>query len=563
MAYTDYQQRALYGSGQDSARAGQRFHMEANALQRGDVAAAKYHRSRANALNKQGAYSAVRGLGGEKGPNQYFATTSSGQPVRTTAGDLVLLSAGRDVFDKFRDKGFVEPIRQKRRYAPNTEPQGLGSLVNKIGKKSLWGQMLSGMLPQKAPEEDDPYYQWLWGRGLNEQYGDSGIFSSGEFLGDADIDPYYRKNYTGPKWLEPYLKPFTKPRADSFDVVRDSSIPEDLEFMQETPRDYSGFMEPENYDDRWEKYQLYLNDPSSYPQYEDFGQIETGEGIPKVRNEMEEFMSGNIGALNPLQPNNIFEKSTGGIMSSYANGGPHQDGGVPWTYSSPSSYSAPPNPVNTYFGGSHDADYNWNPPKHPGEDHLEAALSLAAAGIKNLAGDKVGEGPYSLTDTLNVSGQGEGTKFWFDETGQIDPPGQDTFPPGPGPGPGGSWGNYWGGRRSGSGSPILDEAFENAQENLGSAALKEQGKEQFNTQFMAAQLLHDLSRKGYDAGGLADMSEGTLGEFDTAKSKWKWKYDEQIKGLMNKGFSLKEAIDEMYNKYQLMPYKGFNIGVAT
>ena len=257
------------------------------------------------------------------------------------------------------------------------------------------------------------------------------------------------------------------------------------------------------------------------------------------------------------------EKARGGIMSTYANGGPHQDDGVPWTYSSPSSYSAPPNPVNTYFGGSHDADYNWNPPKHPGEDHLEAALSLAAAGIKNLAGDKVGEGPYSLTDTLNVSGQGEGTKFWFDETGQIDPPGQDTFPPGPGPGPGGSWGNYWGGRRSGSGSPILDEAFENAQENLGSAALKEQGKEQFNTQFMAAQLLHDLSRKGYDAGGLADMSEGTLGEFDTAKSKWKWKYDEQIKGLMNKGFSLKEAIDEMYNKYQLMPYKGFNIGVAT
>ena len=355
--------------------------MEANALQRGDVAAAKYHRSRANALNKQGAYSAVRGLGGEKGPNQYFATTSSGQPVRTTAGDLVLLSAGRDVFDKFRDKGFVEPIRQKRRYAPNTEPQGLGSLVNKIGKKSLWGQMLSGMLPQKAPEEDDPYYQWLWGRGLNEQYGDSGIFSSGEFLGDADIDPYYRKNYTGPKWLEPYLKPFTKPRADSFDVVRDSSIPEDLEFMQETPRDYSGFMEPElnlekinalneiansgegifyggrgelpeNYDDRWEKYQLYLNDPSSYPQYEDFGQIETGEGIPK-----------------------------GGIMSSYANGGPHQDGGVPWTYSSTPSYSAPPNPVNTYFGGSHDADYNWSPSKHPGHANLEAALSMAAAGI--------------------------------------------------------------------------------------------------------------------------------------------------------------------------------------
>ena len=484
--YTDYQQRALYGAGQAASRAGQRFHMEADALQRGDVAAAKYHRSRANALNRQGAYSAVRGLGGNEGANQYFPVTSDGQPIQSGSG-IALSSAGRDIFDKFRQQGFVKPIREKKRYAPNTEPQGLGSLANKIVKKSLWGQMLSGMLPQKAPEEDDPYYQWLWGRGLNEQYGDSGIFSSGEFLGDADIDPYYRKNYTGPKWLEPYLKLFTKPRADSFDVVRDSSIPEDLEFMQETPRDYSG------------------------------------------------------------------------IMSAYANGGPHQDDGVPWTYSSPSSYSAPPNPVNVEFG----KDYNWNPPKHPGEDHLEAALSLAAAGIKNLAGDKVGEGPYSLTDTLNVSGQGAGTKFWFDETGQIDPPGQDTPPPGPGPGPGGSWGNYWGGRRSGSGSPQLDEAFDDIQQNLGSAAMKEQGKEQFNTQFMAAQLLHDMSRRGYDAGGLADMSEGTLGEFDTAKSKWKWKYDEGIRNLINKGFSLKEAIDEMYNKYQLMPYKGFNIGVAT
>ena len=109
---------------------------------------------------------------------------------------------------------------------------------------------------------------------------------------------------------------------------------------------------------------------------------------------------------------------------------------------------------------------------------------------------------------------------------------------------------------------MLDEAFEDAQKNLGSAAMKEQGQEQFNTQFMAAQLLHDMSRRGYDAGGLADMSEGTLGEFDTAKSKWKWKYDEGIRNLMNNGFSLKDAINEMYNKYQLMPYKGFNIGVT-
>jgi len=260
-------------------------------------------------------------------------------------------------------------------------------------------------------------------------------------------------------------------------------------------------------------------------------------------------------------------KARGGIMSLYSNGGnvnPHLDNGVPWTFSSTgssSSTSAPPNPVNPYFGGSHDSDYSWEQQNPPGHDNLVAALSMASAGIKNLAGDKIQQGPYSLTDTLNVSGQGKGTVFWFDEKGQIDPPTQDTPPPGPGPGPGGSWGNYWGGNWSGSGTP-QDEAFENASENLGSSAMKEQGKEQFNTQFMASQLLHDLSRKGFDAGGLADMSEGTLGEFDTAKSKWKWKYDEHIRNLMGKGLSIKEAIDEMYNRYQMMPYKGFNIGVS-
>ena len=70
--YTDYQQRALYGAGQASSRAGQRFHMEREALERGDKAAAKYHRSRANKLNEQGAYSAVRGMGGNEGSNRYF-----------------------------------------------------------------------------------------------------------------------------------------------------------------------------------------------------------------------------------------------------------------------------------------------------------------------------------------------------------------------------------------------------------------------------------------------------------------------------------------------------------
>ena len=110
---------------------------------------------------------------------------------------------------------------------------------------------------------------------------------------------------------------------------------------------------------------------------------------------------------------------------------------------------------------------------------------------------------------------------------------------------------------------MLDEAFENVSENLGSSAMKEQGKEQFNTQFMASQLLHDLSRKGYDSGGLADMSENALGEFDTARSTWKWKYDNKINELMDGGFTLKEAIDQLWNKGWGMPYKGFSLKERT
>ena len=239
MAYTDYQQRALYGAGQSASRAGQRFLMEANALRDGDIAAAKYHRRRANDLNRQGAYAAVRGMGGEKGLNQYFATTSSGQPIYSTnfPGQFALSSKGRDVFDKFRDTGFVEPIRQKKRYAPNTEPTGIGSFFEKALGNTLFGRMASNILPKKAPEPDDAYYKSLWGKGLNEMYGPSGIFSAGKFLGKPQIDPYYRRPYKGPKWAERFLKPFVQPRSDAFGVVRDSSIPEDWEFMQEKPLD--------------------------------------------------------------------------------------------------------------------------------------------------------------------------------------------------------------------------------------------------------------------------------------------------------------------------------------
>ena len=210
MAYTDYQQRAFYGAGQAAQRAGQRFHMERDALQRGDKAAAKYHRSRANQLNKQGAFAAVRGMGGNEGANQYFPVTSSGQPIQGQGGGIgiTLSSAGRDIFDKFRKQGFVKPIAQKKRYAPNTEPRGVGWLMDQAMKNTMFAKMASAALPQKAPEPDDAYYKSLWGEGLNELYGPSGIFTMGKFLGKPDLDPYY----TG-----------------------DADI----------PQDYSGFMEPE------------------------------------------------------------------------------------------------------------------------------------------------------------------------------------------------------------------------------------------------------------------------------------------------------------------------------
>jgi len=190
---SNYQQRALYGAGQSASRAQQRFHMERKALERGDKKEAKYHRSRANALNRQGAYAAVSGMGGDQGENQYFPVQSSGQPIYSTnfPGQFMMSGAGRDVFDKFRDTGFVEPIRQKKRYAPNTEPKGLGWLAEKALGNTILGKIASNILPKKKPKPDDAYYKSLWGKGLNEMYGPSGIFTSGDFLGEPELDPYY------------------------------------------------------------------------------------------------------------------------------------------------------------------------------------------------------------------------------------------------------------------------------------------------------------------------------------------------------------------------------------
>ena len=280
--YTDYQQRALYGAGQSASRAGQRFHMERDALRRGDKDAAKYHRSRANALNRQGAYAAVRGMGGNEGANQYFPVTSDGQPIQSGSG-IALSSAGRDIFDKFRQQGFVKPIREKKRYAPNTEPKGLGFLIDKIASNTLGGKILSSM-GNKKPKPDDAYYKSLWGQGLNEMYEPSGIFKSGEFLGNEKIDPYYERPYTGPKWAERFLKPFVQPRSDAFDVVRDSSIPEDWEFMQEAPKYPSPLKleSPNEIVDKEQTIQEKYNIPDFFPMSRDFAPKFTTADLPPL-----------------------------------------------------------------------------------------------------------------------------------------------------------------------------------------------------------------------------------------------------------------------------------------
>ena len=215
MAYTDYQQRALYGAGQAAQRAGQHFHMERDSLQRGDTSAAKYHRSRANALNRQGAYSAVRGMGGNQGANQYFPVQSNKQPIQAGSG-IALSSAGRDIFDRFRDTGFVEPIRQKKRYAPNTEPRGLEFLMDQAMKNTMFAKMAEGVLPKKDPEPDDAYYKSLYGDGLNELYGPSGIFTMGKFLGKPDLDPYYTGDADKPMDYSGFMEPKLVPKPITF-----------------------------------------------------------------------------------------------------------------------------------------------------------------------------------------------------------------------------------------------------------------------------------------------------------------------------------------------------------
>ena len=230
------------------------------------------------------------------------------------------------------------------------------------------------------------------------------------------------------------------------------------------------------------------------------------------------------------------EKANGGIMSlkNYMHGGSH----APPSYSNPYVPAPSTSIGQSLHGGRQYDNPGYVPPNYNytiGYDEGQVDPSLAAA---------AGLGPAAGGFGGTTVGWGEG----------VD--GEDTTRI---PGGGGYSPSYYGGQQY-SGAPLQNEDDDIS--TLGSSALRERAEKQFDTQFMAAQLLHDRSRGKFDQGGLADMSEGTLESFDVAKSKWKWKYDEQIRGLMGKGFSLKEAIDEMWNKYQMMPYKGFSMEVT-
>jgi len=193
------------------------------------------------------------------------------------------------------------------------------------------------------------------------------------------------------------------------------------------------------------------------------------------------------------------------------------------------------------------------------EDHLQAALSLAAAGQKGIGWGEAEPGEFDLTNTLgvNVPGLTEGTPgevFTFNQQGLVDDTPIDTTGGEPSP----TYDRHPGGTRY-SGAPLLGEGEVEQLPQGWEEYLKEKGKKQFDTQFMASQYLYDKSRGRFDQGGLADMSENALGEFDVARSTWKWKYDNKINELMDGGFSLKEAIDELWNKGWGMPYKGFSL----
>ena len=386
--------------------------------------------------------------------------------------------------------------------ALSTATGGASNLFTGIGKSKMGGNILNDILSlfKKSDTEDEEKYRYMFP--YQKDIHDYGTTSEkGIDSGELDL-------------FEPYLE--------------NLQIQDQLDQKEMTSKDY---------------YDEFMDMFSPEEQAEVLG-LENWRGTSGL-------MNGGIASLN-------------GGGSWYGN--PHMDPPSSTTTSSPTYGSPSPH-------GGFTVEANTPTPEvveqqladqaslQSQEDHLQAALSLAAAGISNIGGRPAGPGEFDLTNTLGVPVPGltEGTPdevFTFDESGLVD----DTSPVDTGGEPSPTYDRHPGGT-SYTGAPLFDadEGFEPPPEE---SPLKEQGRRQFDTQFMASQLLHDRSRGKFDTGGLANMSENTLGEFDTAKSKWKWKYDEQIKGLMDRGFSLKEAIDEMYNKYKMMPYKGFSMGAA-
>jgi len=181
-----------------------------------------------------------------------------------------------------------------------------------------------------------------------------------------------------------------------------------------------------------------------------------------------------------------------------------------------------------------------------GEGQVDPSLA-AAAGLGPAAGGFGG----------TTEGWGEGI-VGIDDSEDIIDTGPDipSIPTGISPGTGVSTGPV--------GGPLFNEGEGVEEIPRGwEEYLREKGKKQFDTQFMASQYLYDKSRGRFDQGGLADMSENALGEFDVARSTWKWKYDNKINQLMDGGFTLKEAIDELWNQGWGMPYKGFSLKERT
>ena len=229
-------------------------------------------------------------------------------------------------------------------------------------------------------------------------------------------------------------------------------------------------------------------------------------------------------------------------------------------------------------GGGAFSNWDWSPPGPPvsgphgggngGSSYgsLEESISQVTPEIPEEISIGYGEGQVdpSLAAAAGLGpaagGFGGTTEGWGE--GIV---GMDDYTGGNGGGLGGGDGqsSLLGGTRY-SGAPLLDEGEGVEEIPRGwEEYLREKGKKQFDTQFMASQYLYDKSRGKFDEGGLANMSENALGEFDVARSTWKWKYDNKINQLMDGGFTLKEAIDELWNKGWGMPYKGFSLKERT